>query len=31
MVVSDRDPIIPEFFKNRKRSRVDSIGPSAAT
>jgi hypothetical protein len=24
-------PIIPEFFKNRKRSHVDSIGPSAAT
>jgi hypothetical protein len=26
-----RDPTIPEFFKNRKRSHVDSIGPSTAT
>jgi hypothetical protein len=26
-----RDPTIPEFFKNRKRSHVGSIGPSAAT
>jgi hypothetical protein len=29
--VRARDPTVPEFFKDRKRSHLDSIGPSAAT